>query len=811
MKLQPQSKLTHPQVNVCRARQTVPPRSEVVSGVDRTVDARYARILDIADDAIISIDSQQRITLFNRGAERIFGYAAGELVGKPLAVLIPQRWACTHRKHVEAFAQSSTLARLMAERREVFGRRKDGEEFPAEASISKLDIEGEQILTVILRDISERRRAEEAMRRTEEALRKSEQQWKDVFENNPTMYFMVDRAGKILSVNPFGAEQLGYTVNELVGSAVLNIFYEPDRTAVQRNVASCLKQLGRSMSWELRKIRKDGTVLWVRETARTVMRDDQPIVLVACEDITDRKRAEEAVRRSEAFLAEGQRLSRTGSWAWNASTGELIWSREKFRVLGLEPELTKPSLEVFWERVHPEDRLRLKEAFDSAVRNKKDFEQEYRIVTPDWSIRHIHDVGHAVVNEAGELIEFIGSAMDITDRKRAEERAQSQNEAIRSALNAFVEELDVDRFLEHVITDLTKQFEAASSELWLFDDSTGMPHLYFAYQEGRVSKPAAGSSNLEAGDEHIIRQPSNLGRIPRIIEIPARGSLLEPSHRKWLRQQGITSLMVVPLVLGEQDLGFFELHFQATTPLSTDDLDHAQALVHHATLALQLSRLAHRTEQIAVTEERNRLAREIHDTLAQAFAGIVLHSQAMETAFGAGKLRARESLSQIQKLARSGLDEARRSVQALRPKALDGNTLLQALAQATKRLSEDAKLSCEFKQRGKALGLSAEVQNELFRIAQEAMTNVSKHARARSVGVSLNFEGNQVILTIQDDGVGMPRTKSRKRKQGYGLSTMHERAQRIGGRLEIKNPPDGGTAIRVLVPQHEMKRPQPTP
>jgi len=123
-------------------------------------------------------------------------------------------------------------------------------------------------------DIEDRKQAEEKLRR-------SEQQWKDVFENNPTMYFMVKADGTILSVNPFGAEQLGYTVDELVGSPVINIFYEPDRIAVQEKIAGCLKQLGRSTSWEFRKVRKNGSVLWVRETARAVMRDDQPIVLVA--------------------------------------------------------------------------------------------------------------------------------------------------------------------------------------------------------------------------------------------------------------------------------------------------------------------------------------------------------------------------------------------------------------------------------------------------------------------------------------------------------------------------------------------------
>jgi hypothetical protein len=141
-------------------------------------------------------------------------------------------------------------------------------------------------------------------------------------------------------------------------------------------------------------------------------------------DVTEHKRAEEAVRRSKAFLAEGQRLSHTGSWGWNASTGKLTWSKEHFRILGLEPEDTNPSLDVFWERVHPDDRTGLRRAFESAIQDKRDFEQEFRIVRPDSSIRHLHGVGHAVLNKANELVEFMGSTMDITERKQAEAALQ---------------------------------------------------------------------------------------------------------------------------------------------------------------------------------------------------------------------------------------------------------------------------------------------------------------------------------------------------------------------------------------------------
>src|SRR6185503_14279784 len=201
------------------------------------------------------------------------------------------------------------------------------------------------------------------------------------------------------------------------------------------------------------------------------------------------------------------------------------WSPEHFRILGLDPEETNPSLDIFWERVHPEDRIGLQRTFESAIRDKRDFDQEFRIVTPDWSIRHLHGVGHAILNKANELVQFIGSTMDITERKRAQERAHSQNEAIRMALNAFVEEFDVRRFVGDVIAVLAKRFQAAFLNLWLFDDSNGAPSLYMSFQQGEPVSPE--KSPLFRRSPPVPWRAAQIGRNPRTIEIPSQASLLE--------------------------------------------------------------------------------------------------------------------------------------------------------------------------------------------------------------------------------------------------------------------------------------------
>jgi PAS domain S-box-containing protein len=157
--------------------------------------------------------------------------------------------------------------------------------------------------------------AQEALRRSVACLAKSEEQWRDVFENNPTMYFIVDAGGRIAAVNPLGAEQLGCTAEELVGQSELSVIHESDREAVHRHIAGCLEDLGRARSWEARKVRKDGKLLWVRETAKAVSRVGGPIVLIACEDISDRKQLDAEKERLEAQLRQSQRMEAMAGFA----------------------------------------------------------------------------------------------------------------------------------------------------------------------------------------------------------------------------------------------------------------------------------------------------------------------------------------------------------------------------------------------------------------------------------------------------------------------------------------------------------------
>lgn len=263
------------------------------------------------------------------------------------------------------------------------------------------------------------------------------EQWRAAFEANPTMYFIVDEAGAIVSVNPFGAQQLGYSVSELVGQPVLNVFYEADRTFVQEKAASCFSDLGRTLRWEARKLRKDGEMIWVRETANAVMLRSRPVLLVACEDVTERKRAEEALRESEERFRTlvqfsfdvywetdaqhrfvRQVFDRTVTGDWPASGAEL--GKTRWEVPYLEPD------EEAWRR-H-------RETLDAHL-PFRDF--ELARPTPDGGKRYVSVSGLPVFDDSGTFLGYRGVGRHISERKRAEETLRQREKELRDIIETM--------------------------------------------------------------------------------------------------------------------------------------------------------------------------------------------------------------------------------------------------------------------------------------------------------------------------------------------------------------------------------------
>ncbi|GAI90722.1 unnamed protein product, partial [marine sediment metagenome] len=212
------------------------------------------------------------------------------------------------------------------------------------------------------------------------------------------------------------------------------------------------------------------------------------------------------------------------------------------------------------------------------------------------------------------------------------------------------------------------------------------------------------------------------------------------------------SELAVPVKIGTETLGVLDIESAEFNAFDEIDLFTAQTLADQVAIAIENTRLYQETREMAVLEERNRMAREIHDTLAQGFTGIVLQLEAAEQALDEDTFKAQKHLDQARRLARESLNEARRSVWALRPQALERLSLIQTLRQEIERFTQDSGVKANFNTPRKKQTLSADIESTLLRICQESLTNVRKHAKASQVEVNLAFEEKAVRLSIHDNG-----------------------------------------------------------
>jgi two-component system, cell cycle sensor histidine kinase and response regulator CckA len=365
--------------------------------------------MERAADAVYWIDQQARILDVNEAASLMLGYSKDELCVMTIHDLNPdfqkEQW-------LEFWAETQRCGTMVLE---TVHQAKNGRLIPIEVSVNYLFYEGKEYHCAFVRDITERKRADAA-------LRASEEQYRALYDDTPTMYFKLATDGTVRSVNRFGATQLGYRVEELIGHSVLNLFHECDKEAVLASLSECLATPEATRHWEFRKVRKDGSIISVREAARVGRSSTgEAVVLVTCEDITERKRAEEELQRSQAFITSVVENLPNMIFVKDAKDLKFV------RVNKASEDLLGHSREVLIGK-SDYDLFRKEEADFFTKKDRQVLESgrlldipEEPIETKDQGLRILHTKKIPICDDKGEPQYLLGISEDITDRKQAEE------------------------------------------------------------------------------------------------------------------------------------------------------------------------------------------------------------------------------------------------------------------------------------------------------------------------------------------------------------------------------------------------------
>ncbi len=797
--------------------------------------AKY--LFKLSHDVILSLDRIGNILCINQRGVQLSGYSESELHGANIfeRLLVPE-------DRQVAREMLADVLEGKARQYEVRWRTKDGAIVHFDgASVPRFSDTGEFLSTLCtLRDVTERKCAEEK-------LRKSEEKYRDLIEISPDAIFVVDANGICVLGNRAGAELAGVPQDELVGTPVTDTYLPEERHLFRERLEKLKTE--RTVRFERKFVRKNGEIVPVEVSVSGIRGGYFQAIL---RDISERK-------QSEALLAGEKRLLEmiaTGV-ALKEILNALCLIIEEQRtgtlasVLLLNPDgvhldcVAGPSLPKEW--MQQMENLPIGPCAGScgtaAYRGSpvivSDIATDPLWDVPEhrssalkhglrasWSNPVLSSKGKVLgtfcmyyrearspTSQDFELIELATHLVRIAiERDRAEAALRASEQVARGQVEALTYTLDVlatapapDRFLGQMLSTIGRLLSAQSVILWLLDESNDLLVLR-AWAEG--------TNFAKADPEHpFIKNPSSWKEDPGLRELFFSGAPVaceDVEHdaytsndlREYLKSGGTKKFLRIPTLVGGRVKGFIGIRHGDRPPYRPEEIELAQALAHQAMLAIQLNEFAEQSRQAAILEERNRMARDIHDTLAQGFTGVIVQLEAVEDAIACCRRKeANEHLQRAGELARRSLNEARRSVHALRPQALQGGNFWEALKGIIKNTTAGTALHTTFNLRGKMRHLPLVWQENLLHIGQEALTNALKYAHPRNFETRLTFNTKELRLELRDDGDGF---KVKDRHDGFGLAGMRERVEQMGGKLKISSARGKGTDVLVTLPFNDQ-------
>jgi PAS domain S-box-containing protein len=772
-------------------------------------EAQLINILDTAADAIITINDQQQIQLFNQAAEQLFGYQTAEIIGQPIDCLIPNETQSVHRQHIEQFALAPDVRRVMHDRREVIGRRRDGSRFTAEAGISKLDRLGRRSFTVIIRDVTQRQAAETALRASESRLRV-------LVEQLPAVLWITDTDLRFTFAAGAGLTALKIQPEQAVGQRI-EAFSPPDDPGLAEVVAMHRRALqGESVNYE-----SDRRGRVFQNHVEPFRAEDNRIsgCLGLALDITDLKRVEAALLDSEARYRSIIDAMEEGVVFQDAAGHILTCNASAERILGLSLDQLagRTSLDPRWHTLH-EDGMPFPGSDHPAMVTLRTGQPQSNVVMgvgkPDgtltWITISAQPLFHAGDDRPYAVVVTFG---DITERKRAEQALQLAETRYRNALEQRVAErtrelaalldiarnfaatLDIKPLLRFMLSGLKAVVDYSTALTFVvMDDQTA---LYDVQIEAGDRVPEVLPIIHAAQFEAILNAGSAPLLVPEVTADSSAAQLCWQTVATCLGEtaQSLRAWLWVPVLVKGRLIGGLSLAQREAQAFNAHHLELANTIVSLATISIENARLYEQAQDLAALQERQRLARELHDAVTQQLFSASLIAEVLPQLYEGNPAEGREYLEDIRRLTRGALAEMRALLLELRPTALTESSLADLLRQLADAFSGrlDRPITIELADQ---VSPPTDVKVALYRIAQEALNNAAKHAKAQHVLLHVSGDAHTITLRLSDDGRGFdPAVVASDR---FGLNIMRERAQAIGAQLSIESEIGRGTTVNVI-------------
>lgn len=749
-------------------------------------ETEYRAIFESTIDGLIILDMDGTIVEANAALCEMLGYVRDELIGLNAAVLIPPEILPRLAQALLCAAEGDPIPPEAASE----CLRKDGSRLDVETRGRVFPYRGEAHLLFVVRDITERIRAAAH-------LREREAEYGAVFEATTDGLVVNDlETGVIVEVNPAFCRMHGYTHEEMVGMHP-SVHIRPDFHSLFAEYLGTVRR-GETFHTEAVDVRKDGTTFDVDVVGRAFTFRGMPSILGIVRDISERVRAEEQLREKEEQYRS----------IFESTNDALIITDFEGFCVEANPAACRLYGYAYGELIgknagevtHP-DYHELAGTFVETVRAGGTIEAQSVNLRKDGTPFHIETRASQLLfrGEPHILAVIRDISEQVTARELLEQRVEERTRELSTLLEVshnVSSTLELQPLLDLILDQVAEVAEYAGASISLIE---GDESQIVAFRGRGSAEVAVG---LRVPVERMDPAWESWRSGPFIIDDVRADTLEATAYRRSEAAlldasfSYVRSWMAAPLIVNERLVGVLTLNSDQPGLYTPHHADLVMGIANQAAIAIENARLYERAQEVAVLEERQRLSRELHDSVSQALYGIGLGAQTARAVAESNPSQVIQPLDYVLSLARTAMSEMRGLIFELRPETVEQEGLVAVLRQQASAASA---------RHGIRVTMAAVeepdappgIKEALYRIAQEALHNAVKHAGATEIALALGRDDHDIVLTVQDNGKGFDPGDT---FPGHlGLYSMRERAERLGGTLDIRSAPRAGTTVSVRI------------